>query len=489
LETLATVIVGGPSAALLFDEAGRERAEQGLRKRWNRGIAWVLASTPEDLIRMVRDASREGVDCAVMLPLVPSGGDDAAMRRAWKEWRLAVARCAVLGIRPVPTYAAVYACLGAHAGRPVEFNSTLSDTPRPQDRIGMRQAVLALRTSCERHPADDGLFRRRLALSVVDWASEAALLATVEEVANTPPFFLAGLLLVDADTTVAQASAWLSWVAARTGLHLELPAPRPGALGLPPLTFGEKKGEGGWAVLRDRGRDSRNWLRRGLTLTAMAVAAALVMGIPYWRVSQDLQRYSEALDRYAQLPVDRLLHKCDAFLEVQADLAELQRRLAQGGIKAWVHELAGAEKVGAAMAEAVAAYQPPRTSLRIDSTATFEAGDARVRRAAARKSLEPAVALLRMNPDLRVRIVGHTDSTGTPQDNLALSLARAQTVRDELALLAGVEPREFDVAGRGATQPRADNTSATGRALNRRVEITLMPPVTARLACMKVVDG
>jgi len=482
------VIAGGPSAALLFDDAGQDRADQGLRKRWKKGVAWVLASTPEDLIRMARDASRDGVDCAVVLPLVPSGGHDASIRRAWKAWRFAVARCAVLGIRPVPTYVAVYACLGAHAGQPVEFTSAHSDAPHPQDRIGMRQAVRALRASSARHLADNGLFRRRLALSVMDWADEAALLAAVEDVANTPPFFLAGLWLVDADTTVSHASAWLSWLAARTGLHLELPAPRPGALGLPPLTFGGKRGAGGWVVARDGGRGSRKWLRRGVALAAIVGAAALATGMPYWRASQDLQRYAVDLDRYAQLPEDRILLKCDAFLRVKADLDELKRRLAQGGIRAWVYELAGAERADAAMADAVAAYQPPRTSLRIDSTATFEAGDARVRRAAAQRLLEPVVALLKANPDLRVQIVGHTDSTGTSHDNLALSLARARAVRDELVFMAGVDPQEFQVVGRGATQPRADNASTVGRAKNRRVEIALLPPMTARFACMTVVD-
>lgn len=95
-------------------------------------------------------------------------------------------------------------------------------------------------------------------------------------------------------------------------------------------------------------------------------------------------------------------------------------------------------------------------------------------------SLTGLAAQLAADPTLRVTITGHTDSTGDPAANRALSTARAAAVRDRLLALSGVNPERIVAEGRGADEPRADNASAEGRAENRRVEVTRTPtPVQA----------
>ncbi|MCP5270495.1 MAG: OmpA family protein [Burkholderiaceae bacterium] len=74
-----------------------------------------------------------------------------------------------------------------------------------------------------------------------------------------------------------------------------------------------------------------------------------------------------------------------------------------------------------------------------------------------------------------VRIVGHTDSTGSDAINDPLSLARARTVRDYLED-RGVPASRLMIEGRGSRQPVADNATDAGRAKNRRVEIFLREP-------------
>ena len=68
--------------------------------------------------------------------------------------------------------------------------------------------------------------------------------------------------------------------------------------------------------------------------------------------------------------------------------------------------------------------------------------------------------------------VGHTDSTGSDTLNQALSVERAQSVRNYLSV-RGVDAQRIDVQGRGSREPVASNTSDSGRAQNRRVEIFL----------------
>lgn len=80
-----------------------------------------------------------------------------------------------------------------------------------------------------------------------------------------------------------------------------------------------------------------------------------------------------------------------------------------------------------------------------------------------------------LDGSVQVRIVGHTDSTGTDAINDPLSLARARTVRDYLSD-RGVPSARMEIDGRGARQPVADNGSDEGRSKNRRVEIFLREP-------------
>jgi outer membrane protein OmpA-like peptidoglycan-associated protein len=70
----------------------------------------------------------------------------------------------------------------------------------------------------------------------------------------------------------------------------------------------------------------------------------------------------------------------------------------------------------------------------------------------------------------RIYVVGHASSEGTLEYNQGLSERRAGTVVDEL-IQRGVAAERMEAAGAGETQPVADNSTAEGRALNRRVEV------------------
>lgn len=81
-------------------------------------------------------------------------------------------------------------------------------------------------------------------------------------------------------------------------------------------------------------------------------------------------------------------------------------------------------------------------------------------------------------PQMRVRVVGHTDNTGSDAINDPLSLRRAESVRDYLSD-RGVAASRIEVSGRGSREPVATNDTPEGRAKNRRVEIFLRDMQTA----------
>jgi len=97
-----------------------------------------------------------------------------------------------------------------------------------------------------------------------------------------------------------------------------------------------------------------------------------------------------------------------------------------------------------------------------------------VDKATLRADAQPVVAeinkLLSVDPALKLSIEGHTDNTGTPAHNQALSTGRALSVLGALVGL-GVDPARLQSKGFGQDKPLADNASEDGRARNRRVEL------------------
>ena len=78
--------------------------------------------------------------------------------------------------------------------------------------------------------------------------------------------------------------------------------------------------------------------------------------------------------------------------------------------------------------------------------------------------------VLKENPDVRIKIVGHTDSDGENAINLDLSQRRAISVMNELVKVFGIDASRMETDGMGETKPIAPNDTPSNKALNRRVE-------------------
>lgn len=90
------------------------------------------------------------------------------------------------------------------------------------------------------------------------------------------------------------------------------------------------------------------------------------------------------------------------------------------------------------------------------------------------ETLTSVALVLKEYAKTSVNIVGHTDSTGSNATNQKLSLNRANSVAN-LLIQQGISAGRMSVYGAGASQPIASNSTDSGRAQNRRVEITLSP--------------
>lgn len=129
----------------------------------------------------------------------------------------------------------------------------------------------------------------------------------------------------------------------------------------------------------------------------------------------------------------------------------------------------------------MSARSTPRGTIVTLGDVLFDVGKSDLRFNAARQ-LDRLAAFLREYPDRKVDIEGYTDSTGSSESNQTLSEQRAGAVRRAL-IDRGVAADRIDARGLGEASPVADNATAGGRAMNRRVEVVISganTPLSAR---------
>lgn len=111
--------------------------------------------------------------------------------------------------------------------------------------------------------------------------------------------------------------------------------------------------------------------------------------------------------------------------------------------------------------------------LTMSSEVSFDFNSARIK-TSFHSPLNKIADIMNRYPQTQIIVVGHTDSVGSEQYNLELSLRRANAVADYL-ILRNVMRARMGTEGRGELEPVADNGTAVGRGKNRRVEIYVVP--------------
>lgn len=182
--------------------------------------------------------------------------------------------------------------------------------------------------------------------------------------------------------------------------------------------------------------------------------------------------------------IDALIATARVRAKTAAMKEEVAKLRATGGTRvAEAEAAAAAAQESAARAQVETAkvkaqlrdYQMKQTQLGatlVLQDVVFASGRAELRPGASER-LRPLATYLQANPQVKVRVDGHTDAQGSDAYNQALSERRATAVRSTLASM-GVDAARVETVGHGEAAPVADNRTAAGRQQNRRVEVTLV---------------
>ncbi|VEI20148.1 Outer membrane porin F precursor [Serratia plymuthica] len=222
--------------------------------------------------------------------------------------------------------------------------------------------------------------------------------------------------------------------------------------------------------------------------TLAAIAALLSSG---WNNRQLLHRVSFDIARYDRIPMDDYGPKTDAVAVLREDAAQLDDQ-ARNGVPARMSlGLYQGERLRMPVLDAIRSYVPSPPPLkpqpkpkpapkivRLDSMSLFDSGKY-VLKAGSTKMLINSLVGIKAKPGWLIVVAGHTDNTGNPALNQTLSQKRAAAVRDWMRDTGDVPESCFAVQGYGESRPVATNDTPEGRALNRRVEISLVPQADA----------
>jgi OOP family OmpA-OmpF porin len=110
--------------------------------------------------------------------------------------------------------------------------------------------------------------------------------------------------------------------------------------------------------------------------------------------------------------------------------------------------------------------------IKITQKINFKVNSAEIKGATSFKILDVVASILKMNPDIKIEVQGHTDTTGTREHNLELSQKRAESVMAYL-VEKGVAADRLEAKGYGPDVPIADNATKEGKDANRRVEFKI----------------
>jgi chemotaxis protein MotB len=228
------------------------------------------------------------------------------------------------------------------------------------------------------------------------------------------------------------------------------------------------------------GAPRRGWIAAGIL--AAAAVALLALWIGKLREVQSLRSdLVDATNKLADANTnlrDRLvgLKKVkDQLATVQSNLADLEQEKTKAEQKG--KGLEDEMRSALESRDVTISNLQGKLTVNILDRVMFDSGEA-ILKPDGESVLRKVAGLLAGHPELKIQVIGHTDNvpirTRFPS-NWELSAARALAAVHFLTEKAGVDPRRVGAAGYGEYRPIADNSTAEGRARNRRIAIAILP--------------
>lgn len=477
----AVVLTCGDSDALFPDGCDFRETRQG----------WYIAVRQPELLASMTDtiaSARPALvsQLSVMLAVMPERWqDDEAFGSRLRQWRRAISQCrhALSGVPPLWCSVWLNAALRQPDAEHRWYLLTDNRTGiQVQESTGVAQDYRAWCGEAEDVARASRLGDSLWLQGVFSWLQLSVLRPLRERHHDTsalPP----GMLAVCCAPVASVAdNLWQQRIAAIATLTPDCSVGQTEPLPLPDMLLSRLPHRHGVS------RQMRYWRRAGGLVGLFLLAAMLASYLNNQRLIQSVRDHLALYQHLTGTPPAPKLQAQDQLRRDDALLDRWQREgapmryalgLYQGGrlaapVRASMNDWAPPPPPAPVIKQVV---QGPKT-LRLDSMSLFDSGKAELK-AGSTKMLVNSLVDIKAKPGWLIVVSGHTDNTGKATLNQRLSLQRAEAVRNWMRDTGDVPESCFAVQGYGASRPVADNDTSQGRALNRRVEISLVPQADA----------
>ncbi len=311
--------------------------------------------------------------------------------------------------------------------------------------------------------------------SLMQWLNLNVLTALNGPEAKCPPLAMAVGLVTS--LPAVDNNLWQVWITARTGLTTDIADTGTDAtLPFPDALLRQLPRQSGFTPLR----------RACVTMLGITTAAGITMlCLSATANRQLLRQVGDDLHRFYAVPVEEFITKARHLSVLKDNATMLDGYYREGEPLRLGLGLYPGERIRQPVLRAIRDWRPPEQKMevtaslqvqtvRLDSMSLFDVGQARLKDGST-KVLVDALVNIRAKPGWLILVAGYTDATGDEKSNQQLSLRRAEAVRNWMLQTSDIPATCFAVQGLGESQPAATNDTPQGRAVNRRVEISLVP--------------
>lgn len=311
--------------------------------------------------------------------------------------------------------------------------------------------------------------------SLMQWLDLNVLAELNGPEAKCPPLAMAVGLVTS--LPAVDNNLWQLWITARTGLTTDIAdTGTDDALPFPDALLRQLPRQSGFTPLR------RACVTM-LGITTVAGIAALCLSATANR--QLLRQVGDDLHQFYAVPAEEFITKARHLSVLKDDAVMLDGYYREGEPLRLGLGLYPGERIRQPVLRAIRDWRPPEQKMevtaslqaqtvRLDSMSLFDVGQSRLKDGST-KVLVDALVNIRAKPGWLILVAGYTDATGDEKSNQQLSLRRAEAVRNWMLQTSDIPATCFAVQGLGESQPAATNDTPQGRAVNRRVEISLVP--------------
>ncbi|WP_324724378.1 OmpA family protein [Lelliottia sp. JS-SCA-14] len=477
----AVVLACGDNAALFATENRHRETRQGWYLRVKDAEQLPLLVQHLSLVRPALVSQ-----ISVLLAILPESHLSAdAFAQQLRGWQRAVVQCrSTLGsLPPLWTVSWVSPPAASADPEPVWFTTVSTRSGIQVHQPG--QGNLSLSEWTRETDAAGRLSRLSQALwldSFLAWQASAvdSLLSVRQSELPVMKPCAQGICMLP--VSGAEGNLWQQHIAAITALEPEQSRSEGEPLPLPELLLS--------ALPRHRGISRRMvfWRHIGLIGGVFLVLAMLASFINNQRL---IQSVGDHLALYHSLKGEPYQPKLRAQQRLRADGALLDDWLRRGEPVRYRLGLYQGLRLIPPVEAALSDWAPPPPpppvikkivqgpkTVRLDSMSLFDSGKYDLKPGST-KLLVNSLVGIKAKPGWLIVVAGHTDNTGNPGLNQTLSQKRAEAVRDWMRDTGDVPESCFAVQGYGESRPIATNDTPEGRALNRRVEISLVPQANA----------